>query len=101
MPEKAKMITEKDVRYIASLSRINLREEEIGQLTRNLEDILHYMAKLEKLDVAKVEPTSHVLPLKNVYREDKPREPLPQKEVLKIAVEQLKGAFKVPKVIEE
>ena len=64
------MISEKDVKYIAHLARINLKDEEIKPLTKNLEDILTYIGKLEKLDTSKVEPTSHVLPLKNVYRED-------------------------------
>ena len=94
------MITPKDVKYIASLSRIHLRDEEIEELTKNLENILHYIAKLEKLDVSKVEPTSHVLPLKNVFREDKVKPSLTQEEALKIAVDKHHGAFKVPKVIE-
>ena len=95
-----KTITEKDVRYIASLSRICLRDEEMDGLTKNLEDILRYIAKLEKLDTSKVQPTSHVLALHNVFREDQVKPSLGQKEALKIAVEQDKGSFKVPKVIE-
>ena len=94
------MITEKDVKYIASLSRIHLRDEEIDKLTKNLEDILHYVEKLEKLDISNTEPTTHVLPLKNVYREDKVHTSLKQLEALKIAVEHYNGSFKVPKVIE-
>ena len=88
------------VQYIASLSRIHLNEEETKQFTRNLEDILHYVAKLAKLNVSKVQPTSHVLPLQNVFREDVIKPSLPQKEALKISVEQHNGSFKVPKVIE-
>ena len=95
-----KTITEKDVRTIASLSRIYLRDEEIQRLTKDLEGILDYIAKLEKLDTSLVEPTSHVLPLRNVFREDVFKESLGQKDVLKIAVEQTQGSFKVPKVIE-
>ncbi len=94
------MITDKDVKYIASLARIHLSDEESALFTKNLEGILHYVGKLEKLDVSKVEPTSHVLPLKNVYREDVVKPSLPQQAALKIAVEKHNGAFKVPKVIE-
>lgn len=94
------MITEKDVRYIAALARIHLKDDEVNHLTQDLEAILGYIAKLNKLDVANVEPTSHVLPMKNVYRDDIIKPSLPQKEALRIAVEQAKGAFKVPKVIE-
>ncbi|GEM_PF-58304 len=99
MSEKAKTITEKDVRTIASLSRIYLRDEEIQRLTKNLEDMLRHIAQLEKLDTSKVEPTSHVLPLRNVFREDVVKESLGQKEALKFAVEHTQGAFRVPKVM--
>ncbi len=95
-----KTITEKDVRYIASLSRIHLRDEEIENLTKDLEGILRHVASLEKLDVSSVQPTSHVLALHNVFREDQIKPSLGQKKALMIAVEQAKGSFKVPKVIE-
>lgn len=98
-PKKEKNITPADVKYIASLSRIHLRDEEIAGLTKNLEDILGYVRKLEKLDVRDVTPTSHVLPLKNVYRKDDVQPSLPQEEALKFAVERQNGSFKVPKVI--
>ena len=94
------MITRDDVKYIASLARIHLRDEEISRLTGNLEDILHYIAKLEKLDVSQVEPTSHVLALQNVFRKDEVKPSLPQKEALGIAVSSQNGSFKVPLVIE-
>lgn len=94
------MITPKDVKYIANLSRIHLRDEEVAELTKSLENILHHIAILEKLDVSKVEPTSHVLPLKNVFREDQVKPSLTQEEAMKFAIEKHHGAYKVPKVIE-
>ena len=94
------MITPQDVQNIASLSRIHLREDEVQAITKDLENILHYVEKLNKLDVSNVEPTSHVLPLQNVFREDEIKPFFNQTEVLKMAVEQHNGLFKVPKVIE-
>ena len=94
------MITEKDVQYVAGLARIHLKSDEANRLTKDLEKILDYINKLNTLDVKDVQPTSHVLPLKNVHREDKVRPSLTQEESLKISVEQYEGAFKVPKVIE-
>jgi aspartyl-tRNA(Asn)/glutamyl-tRNA(Gln) amidotransferase subunit C len=94
------MISEKDVKYVAGLARIHLKDEEIIALTKDLEKILDYINKLNTLDVTKVQPTSHVLPLKNVHREDTVRPSLTQREALKISVEQQDGAFKVPKIIE-
>lgn len=94
------MITRKDVEYVARLARIGLSDDEIEYFTKQLEAILEYIGKLNKLDVSKVEPTSHVLPIKNVYREDELKKSLPVEDVLKIAVSKDKNQFKVPKVIE-
>lgn len=94
------MITKEDVKYISALARIHLEDKEVGKLTSNLEDILRYVDQLKKLDVSQVQPTSHVLPLKNVYRPDEVKPSLGQKEALTIAVQQHDGAFKVPQVIE-
>lgn len=94
------MISKNDVEYAAALARIHLQDDEVSRLAKNLEQILEYINKLNTLDVSKVDPTSHVLPLKNVHREDKVQPSLSQQEVLKISVQQLDGFFKVPKVIE-
>jgi aspartyl/glutamyl-tRNA(Asn/Gln) amidotransferase C subunit len=77
------MITKKDVEYIAGLARIHLQDQEIEKLTGNLEDILGYIEKLEKLDVSQVEPTSHALPVQNVFRDDVVRPSLSQSDALK------------------
>jgi aspartyl-tRNA(Asn)/glutamyl-tRNA(Gln) amidotransferase subunit C len=94
------MITKKDVQYIAHLSRIHLIDEETEKFTTNLEDILEYIEKLNKLDVSNIKPTSHVLPLKNVFRKDETRPSLAQQDVVKLSRESNKGAFKVPQVVE-
>ena len=94
------MITRNDIQHIAGLARIYLEDHELDRLTGDLEDILGYIGKLEKLDVSQVEPTSHVLPLKNVYRKDIVKPSLKQEEALKIAVAKHNGSFKVPQVIE-
>jgi aspartyl/glutamyl-tRNA(Asn/Gln) amidotransferase subunit C (EC 6.3.5.-) len=94
------MLTKKDIEYVAHLSRINLSEEELKHFTQQLEDILNYINKLKELDVSKVAPTSHVFPIKNVYREDAVKKSLPVDEVMKIAVDKELNHFKVPKVIE-
>lgn len=94
------MISEKDIAHIASLARIHLEKDELAILTHDLENILHYVKKLEKLDTKNIEPTTHPLPLRNVYREDIIKPSLPQSEALAIAPEKSKGSYKVPKVIE-
>ena len=93
-------ITVKDVQYVANLARLELTDEELENLTKQLDGILTYMNKLNELDTEGIEPLSHVLPLKNVYREDKVTSSLPVEEVLKNAPCREGGFFKVPKVIE-
>lgn len=94
------MISKEDVKYIANLARINLADDEIQPLAKDLESILDYITQLEKLNVDNVPPTSHVLSLKNVYRDDEVKPSLTQDEALSIAIAELKGAFKVPQIIE-
>lgn len=94
------MISEKDVKYIANLSRIHLNDDEAQGLTKDLEKILDYIKTLESLNIENVTPTSHVLGLKNVYRDDDINPSLSQSDALKIATEKNKGMFKVPPIIE-
>jgi aspartyl-tRNA(Asn)/glutamyl-tRNA(Gln) amidotransferase subunit C len=63
--------TQKDVDYIAKLARLYLSDQEKENFTGQLDSILSYIDKLNELDTANVEPTAHILPLKNVFREDK------------------------------
>lgn len=95
------MLSRKEVEDVASLSRIHLKSDEIERHTKNLTAILDYIAKLKKLDVSNVKPTSHVLPIKNIFREDTIRPSLAQEETLKGSPAQQNGFFKVPQVIEE
>ena len=64
-------ITKDTVKYVANLARIKLDEKEIDDFTEQLDRVLEYVHKLKKLDVSQLEPTSHVLEMKNVYREDR------------------------------
>lgn len=92
-------IDKKTVENIAHLSRLFLCEGESHGLAKELDDILSYMGTLNKLDVSSVEPMSHVLALKNVYREDMPKESLPVDEALKNAPQKEGDSFRVPRVI--
>ncbi len=91
---------EMDINKVALLSRIKLDEEEKVKLQNDLNQILSYVEQLNELDIADVEPTSHVLNLENVYREDKVIQSEAYKEVLKHAPDIHGSYFKVPKVIE-
>jgi aspartyl-tRNA(Asn)/glutamyl-tRNA(Gln) amidotransferase subunit C len=88
------------VEYVAKLARIKLTGEEIERLSSQLGDILKYVEKLNKVDTSSVEPTSHVLSLKNVYRKDKIKKSLDVKDALKNTPSKEGDFFKVPRIIE-
>ncbi|MDN5347168.1 MAG: aspartyl-tRNA(Asn)/glutamyl-tRNA(Gln) amidotransferase subunit [Clostridia bacterium] len=92
-------ITLKEVEHVALLARLYLSEEEKQAYTQQLNSILEYMQKLNELDTAAVEPTAHVLPLKNVLRDDEVRPGLPREKALAGAPEAQDGQFKVPRVV--
>ncbi|MFH0790626.1 MAG: Asp-tRNA(Asn)/Glu-tRNA(Gln) amidotransferase subunit GatC, partial [Candidatus Omnitrophota bacterium] len=82
------------------LSRIDLQTDEIERLSGQLKDILDFINKLNKLDIKAVPPTSHILPLNNVLRDDEPENSLPVDLVLNNAPHKKGNFFIVPKVIE-
>jgi len=92
-------ISKDTVKYVAHLARVKLKLEELDIFSEQLEEILRYMEKLNKVDVSHIPPTSHILPLKNVYREDKRKQSLETESVLKNAVQKKNNHFCVPKVI--
>ena len=89
-----------DIEKVARLSRLELSEQEKETFGNQLEQILAYMEQLNRLDTTGIEPTSHAIPVYNVFREDEPRPSFPQEEVLNISPDQENGHFRVSKIIE-
>lgn len=95
-----KKITRSDVERVARLARLRLDEAEKDKFRRQLDEILLYMEKLDKLDTEGVEPLAHILPLRNVLRKDEVKPGLERDEVLKNAPAHRQGLFQVPPVLE-
>ncbi|MDD4894470.1 MAG: Asp-tRNA(Asn)/Glu-tRNA(Gln) amidotransferase subunit GatC [Candidatus Omnitrophica bacterium] len=93
-------ITKDTVKYVAHLARIDLEPKELDKLSQELQEILDFIDKLKKLDVKEIAPTSHILPVNNVLRQDLPLESLPGKEALDNAPHKQGNFFGVPKIIE-
>ncbi|GGJ26209.1 Asp-tRNA(Asn)/Glu-tRNA(Gln) amidotransferase subunit GatC [Paenibacillus hunanensis] len=89
-----------DVEHVAKLARLDLSEEEKEMFTAQLSAILKYAEKLNELDTDNVEPTTHVLHVSNVMREDEVKESLPIEKVMRNAPDDEDGQFKVPAVLE-
>jgi len=95
------MIQRKDVEHVARLARLALTEPEIERMRTQLNGILAYIEKLNELDTADVEPTSHAVPLVNVMRDDEPGRCLPRDEALANAPDRAGEFFRVPRIIED
>ena len=93
-------LSKQEVEHVAKLARLAITDEEKERYSQQLSNILTYIEKLKELDTSKVEPTSHVLPMKNIFREDEVRPSLPREEILKNAPDRAEEFFRVPKIIE-
>ena len=90
-----------EVERIADLARLELAPGEAQRMTDELEAILGYVASLEQIDTAGVEPTVHAIPIATPLRDDVAVAPLDPDRALANAPERSGTAFVVPKVLDE
>jgi aspartyl-tRNA(Asn)/glutamyl-tRNA(Gln) amidotransferase subunit C len=95
-----KKATDLDVAYVAQLARLSLTEEEKQLFQKQLGDVLNFVEKLREVDVSRVEPATHAVPVFNVFREDETGPCLTAEEALSNAPRRLNDLFIVPKVVE-
>ncbi len=93
-------LTKEEVEHVAWLARLELSEQEKDRLTGHLNQIMGHFEELQKLDTTDVEPTSHSIPMKNVFREDVAGPSLTQEEAVSNAPEERDFYFVVPQVVE-
>lgn len=93
-------ISKETLNYVAHLSRIELEAKELEKLSHQLKDILDFIDKLKQIDTKDIPPTSHILPINSVLREDKPEKSLAGDKALENAPQKEGNFFSVPKVIE-
>jgi aspartyl-tRNA(Asn)/glutamyl-tRNA(Gln) amidotransferase subunit C len=94
-------LTAADVARLGELARIRLTDEELATLAPQLDVILQSVASVAEVAGADVPPTSHALPLTNVFREDVVRPSLPRDAVLAAAPAVEDGRFRVPRILVE
>jgi aspartyl-tRNA(Asn)/glutamyl-tRNA(Gln) amidotransferase subunit C len=88
------------IEHLAQLARLSVSDDEKILFANQIDSILNYMAKLNELDTGSVEPTSHVVSLSNVVREDLPKDSLEREEALMNAPDRTDKFYRVPKIIE-
>ena len=87
-----------DTQKIAKLARLKLTETESARLEVYLKQIVDYMDQLNQLDTSNVKPTSHILPVNNVFRDDKTSK-LKSMNCLSGAPSSNKGHYQVPTIL--
>jgi aspartyl-tRNA(Asn)/glutamyl-tRNA(Gln) amidotransferase subunit C len=93
-------ITKEQVLHVAHLARLAITDEEAEKMAKELDAIIGYAELLNELDTDNVEPTTHVLDLKNVMREDEPRKWIDREDALKNAPDEKNGQFRVPSILD-
>ena len=93
-------ISKEEVEHVAHLARLAITEEESEMFAEQLAAITKFADELNELDTTDVAPTTHVLPLVNVLREDKSVPGLEREKMMKNVKEEEAGQVKVPTIIE-
>lgn len=94
-------ITRVEVEHVARLARLELSEDEKERMTAQLDAILGYIDKLNALDTSQVEPTTTVIPMVSVMRDDVVRPSLDREAALANAPDREAEFFRVPRIIED
>jgi aspartyl-tRNA(Asn)/glutamyl-tRNA(Gln) amidotransferase subunit C len=94
-------IDRKDVEKLAHLSRLELTEEELVNMESDMNKMLHFVEKINELDLEGVEPLAYVSDEVNILREDEVKQDITHDEALKNAPDKDTDYFRVPKVIKK
>jgi len=93
-------LTREDVLKLARLARLQLTDEEVENFTKELREVLEYVAQLDEVDVGGLQPTSQVTGLKNVMRSDTVIDyGISPKDLLALAPKTQDGHIKVRRMI--
>ena len=92
-------ISTDDVQHLATLSSLQLADDDARALGEDLERIIGYIEQLSELDTGGVEPTYQVTGLKNIWRDDVIEKSVGREKLLKLAPESTDNQVKVPKVL--
>ena len=95
------VITRDEVAHLARLSRLAVTDAELDVFAGQLDVILSSVARVGEVAAQDIPPTSHAVPLQNVFRPDDPRPSLGQEQVLAGAPAAEDGRFRVPRILGE
>lgn len=94
-------ISREEVAHLAHLARLDLAPDELDHLAGQLDQIVTHVARVAQVAADDIPPTSHALPVTNVYRDDEPRPCLTAEAALAAAPAAEDGRFRVPRILGE
>jgi aspartyl-tRNA(Asn)/glutamyl-tRNA(Gln) amidotransferase subunit C len=94
-------ISREEVAHLARLARLAVTDEELDVFAGQLDVILGAVARVGEVAADDIPPTSHVVPLTNVLREDEPQPSIDREAVLAVAPSAEDGRFRVPRILDE
>jgi aspartyl-tRNA(Asn)/glutamyl-tRNA(Gln) amidotransferase subunit C len=94
-------ISRAEAEHLARLARLDLAPEELDQLTGQLDAIAGYVAQVAEVVADDIPPTSHSVPVTNIFRDDELRPGLTPRAALAAAPDTEDGRFRVPRILAE
>jgi aspartyl-tRNA(Asn)/glutamyl-tRNA(Gln) amidotransferase subunit C len=94
-------ISREEVAHLARLARLAVTDEELDVFAGQLDVILGAVARVGEVAADDIPPTSHVVPLTNVLRDDEPQPSIDREAVLAVAPAAEDGRFRVPRILDE
>ena len=99
--EKDARISRDEVAHLAHLARLAVTDEELDVFAGQLDVILGSVARVGEVAAADIPPTSHAVPMTNVYRPDEVVASLPREAILAAAPSVEDDKFRVPRILTE
>ncbi|NHD19565.1 MULTISPECIES: Asp-tRNA(Asn)/Glu-tRNA(Gln) amidotransferase subunit GatC [Actinopolyspora] len=94
-------ISRDEVAHLAGLARLAVSEEELEKFSGQLDVILDAVARVGEVAADEIPPTSHAVPVTNVFRTDEVRQGLSREQALRSAPATEENRFRVPRILNE
>ena len=92
-------VGKEEILHIAKLANLNIKDDEIDEYAKNLEDILNFVKVLNNVNTEDVKESIGTVSNENVFRKDEIKQFGDREILLQNAPEQEEGMFRIPKVI--
>lgn len=93
-------ISKEVIEHVAQLAHLGLEPDEVDEMTAQLSSVLDHVTRLQEVDTSEVPPTSHVVPLQNVMRDDEVMPSWPPNDVLANAPRRVDDLFEVQAIFD-